>query len=86
MSNENLDKTKTSGGQAGSKAGELNDADLESVAAGIIGVAGRRAPVPEDGRGIAGVPIPNDGRGLPIPEDGRGITGQPIPNDGKLSR
>ena len=76
MSNENLDDTKTSGEQAGSKAGGLNDADLERVAGGIIGVASRRAPVPEDGRSITAAPVPTDGCSL---------AGQPIPNDGKLS-
>jgi hypothetical protein len=76
MSNENIDKTKTSGEQAGSKAGELNDADLQSVAGGIVAVGRRSAPIPNDGRSIAG---------SPVPEDGRGITGEPVPEDGKLS-
>ena len=77
MSNENLDDTKASGEQAGAKAGELKDADLESVAGGIIVVGRRSAPVPTDGRGIAGIPVP---------DDGRGITGQPVPTDDKLSK
>ena len=62
MSNENLDETKASGKQVGPKDGELIDADLESVAGGIIIVGGRRAPVPDDGRGIVGIPIPDDGK------------------------
>jgi hypothetical protein len=62
MSNDNIDKTKTSGEQAGSKAGELNEADLESVAGGIDIVGGRRAPVPDDGRSITGTPPPDDGK------------------------
>jgi hypothetical protein len=77
MSNEKLDKTKASGEQAESKAGELKDADLESVAGGIVVISSRRAPVPTDGRGITGVPIP---------DDGRGIVSEPIPDDGKPSR
>jgi hypothetical protein len=89
MSNENLDKTKASGEQTAAKAGELNDADLDSVAGGIIIVGARSAPVPTDGRGIASLPIPTDGRGItgiPIPDDGRGITGVPVPDDNKLSK
>jgi len=62
MSNENLDKTKASGEQAGSTAGELNDADLESVAGGIIIIGGRRAPIPDDGRGITSEPVPDDNK------------------------
>ena len=57
-----------------SKAGELNEADLESVAGGLIGIVSRKTPVPDDGRSIVGVPVP---------EDGRNLTGQPVPNDGK---
>ena len=75
MSNENLDQTKTGGEPLGSKTGELNEADLDSVAGGLLGIASRKTPVPEDGRGIKGAPIPNDGRT---------ITGPP-PDDGKLS-
>jgi hypothetical protein len=68
MSNENLDQTKSG------KTGELNEADLEPVAGGLMGIATRKTPVPEDSRSIAGVPIP---------EDGRSLTGEPIPEDGK---
>ena len=56
------------------RAGELNEADLESVAGGLIGIVSRKTPVPEDGHSIVGVPVP---------EDGRTLTGQPVPNDGK---
>jgi hypothetical protein len=56
------------------KAGELNEADLESVAGGLVSIASRKLPVPEDGRTITGAPIPDDGRSL---------TGEPVPNDGK---
>lgn len=69
MSNKNLDQTKSG------EAGELNEADLETVAGGLMGIATRKLPVPEDGRGIVGVPVP---------EDGRGLTGEPIPDDGKF--
>jgi len=68
MSNKNLDQTKSG------KAGELNEADLETVAGGLMGIVTRKSPVPEDGRSIVGAPIP---------EDGRGLTGQPVPEDGK---
>ena len=60
MSKENLDENKTSGERADAKAGELNDADLESVAGGIV--VSRSIPVPDDNRSITGVPVPNDGR------------------------
>ena len=69
MSNKNLDRT-----EAG-KTEELNEADLESVAGGLVGIASRRAPIPDDGRSIAGVPVPNDGRS---------ITAEPVPDDGKF--
>ena len=56
------------------KTGELSDTDLESVAGGLVTIASRKQPVPEDGRTITGIPIPNDGRSF---------TGEPVPNDGK---
>ena len=74
MSNENLDQTKAGGETPGSKAGELNEADLEAVAGGLVAIASRKQPVPEGGRSITG---------LPVPEDGRSITYEPIPDDGK---
>lgn len=73
MSNQNLDRTKA-GGETGSKAGELNEADLAAVAGGLVAIAARRAPVPDDGRSITGIPVP---------DDNLGITGGPVPNDGK---
>ena len=69
MSNQNLDQTKIG------KTGELNEADLEAVAGGLVGIASRRAPIPDDGRSIAGIPVPNDGRS---------ITAEPVPDDGKF--
>ena len=60
MSDENIDKTKTKGEPAGFKAGELSDADLQSVAGGIF--VSRSIPVPDDGRSITGQPVPDDGR------------------------
>ena len=69
MSNQNLDQTKSG------KAGELNEADLATVTGGLMGIATRKTPVPDDGRTIASAPIP---------EDGRSITAGPIPNDGKF--
>lgn len=86
MSNQNLDQTKAGGGPRGSETGELNETDLESVAGGLLGIASRRTPIPDDGRSITGSPIPDDGRslvGVPIPDDGRSITGGPVPEDGK---
>jgi hypothetical protein len=64
MSNENLDQIK---------AEELNEADLDSVAGGLISIASRKTPVPEDGRSLTGQPIPDDGRTIkgPVPDDGK---------------
>ena len=73
MSNKNIDQTKA-GETPGSKAGELNEADLDSVSGGLVAIAARRTPVPDDGRTITGIPVP---------DDGRSITGGPVPDDGK---
>lgn len=74
MLKESLDPTKAGGETLGSETGELNETALESIAGGLLGIAGRRAPIPDDGRSIAG---------SPVPDDGRSITGIPVPDDGK---
>src|SRR5687767_3463794 len=74
MSNKNLDQNRARGELTDSKDEQLNEADLDTVAGGLMGIVTRKLPVPEDGRSIVGVPIP---------EDGRALTGQPIPEDGK---
>lgn len=73
MSNQNPSQTKDRAEPTNSKD-ELNEADLESVAGGLVAIATRKQPVPEDGRSIAGLPLPNGGRS---------IIGEPVPDDGK---
>lgn len=75
MSNKNLDQNRVRGELTDSKDEQFSEADLETVAGGLMGIATRKTPVPEDGRSIAGVPIP---------EDGRSITAGPVPDDGKF--
>jgi len=73
MTNKNLDQAQADV-TPGSKAGELKEADLESVAGGLMGIATRKTPVPEDGRSIVAIPPPDDGLSIKV---------EPVPDDGK---
>ena len=72
MSDQKLDQTKGRAEPTNSETGELNEADLEAVAGGLVAIVTRKQPIPDDGRSIAGLPVPNDGRSItyePIPDD-----------------